>query len=166
VLNLGNTNEASVPKKSSKTLLYALVAIIVAIVIVGSVYYYSTTLTPKAGSGTPITLYEGEITAATYGFGNSPNTLTSDPGPTITLTAGQIYTITVYNVGSMQHNWAIVDAKSTTAKVLWGAVTPAINAGTSGQVTFKAGSAGSYFYICQVPGHVVLGLWGTITVNP
>jgi plastocyanin len=74
--------------------------------------------------------------------------------------------MTIHNVGTMQHNWAIVNAKSSTAAVLWGAVASPINAGSSGQVTFKAGTAGSYFYICQVPGHVALGLWGTVTVNP
>jgi len=66
----------------------------------------------------------------------------------------------------MQHSWAIVDAKSTTANVLWTAATSGIDPGATSQVTFKAGSAGSYFYICQVPGHVALGLWGTVTVNP
>lgn len=152
--------------KTSRRTLYALLVIIVAVIIVFSVYYYETTLTPPSGSGAPLTIYEGEITATAYGFGNTSSSLTSNPGPTITLTAGQTYTMTVYNVGTMQHNWAIVDSKSSSANVLWGAVTSPTNAGSSAQVTFKAGSAGSYFYICQIPGHVALGLWGTVTVNP
>ncbi len=155
----------STPKRSNRKLLYALVVVIVIIVVIGAVYYYETTLTPP-GSGTPLTLYVGEISSSEYGFGNTASSLTSNPGPTITLTAGQTYTMTVHNVGSMQHSWAIVDAKSTTANVLWSAATSGINPGSSGQVTFTAGSAGSYFYICQVPGHVALGLWGTVTVNP
>ncbi len=155
----------SEPKGSSKKVWYAAAIVVIAIIIIG-VVYYETTLTPPAGSGTPLTLYEGEISSTEYGFGNSATTLTSNPGPTINLTAGQTYTMTVHNVGSMQHNWAIVDAKSSTANVLWSASTPFTNAGSSGQVTFTAGSAGSYFYICQVPGHVDLGLWGSVTVNP
>jgi plastocyanin len=166
VLSMENMSKQSAPKKSGRKLLYALVIVIVAVIIIGSVYYYETTLPPPAGSGTLITLYEGEITSTSYGFGNTSTTLTSNPGPTITLTAGQTYTMTVYNVGTMQHNWAIVDAKSSTANVLWGAVTSPINSQSSGKVTFKAGPAGNYFYICQVPGHVTLGLWGTVVVNP
>ncbi len=156
----------STPKRSNRKLLYALAIVIVIIVVIGAVYYYETTLTPPAGSSTPLTLYVGEISSSEYGFGNTASSLTSNPGPTITLSAGQTYTMTVHNVGSMQHSWATVDAKSTTANVLWNAATSGINPGSGGQVTFTAGSAGSYFYICQIPGHVALGLWGTVTVNP
>ncbi len=150
----------------NRRLLFGLVAVVIVVVIVVSVYYYTTTMAPQTGSGTPLTLYVGEITATSYGFGNTSGGLTSNPGPAIVLTAGQTYTLTLHNVGTMQHNWAIVDAKATGANVLWNAVVQPINAGASGQVTFTAGSAGSYFYICQVPGHVNLGLWGTVTVNP
>jgi plastocyanin len=161
---MNNSNNQSMGKKSRKWL-YALIAILILIILIGSVYYFETAQTPKAGSGTPLSIYVGEITTTAYGFGNSSSTLTSNPGPTITLTAGQIYTMTAYNIGSMQHNWAIVNAKSTSANVQWGAVTAPINAGASGEVTFRAGQAGSYFYICQVPGHVALGLWGTVIVT-
>jgi uncharacterized cupredoxin-like copper-binding protein len=162
-----NTPKKSMSGKSSRKALYALVLIIIAVVVIVSVYYYQTTLTPPAGSGTSLSLYVGEVTTSQYGFGNTASSLTSNPGPTLTLTADQTYTMTVHNVGTMQHNWAIVDARSSSANVLWGAVVAsAINPGSTGEVTFKAGSAGSYFYICQVPGHVSLGLWGTVTVNP
>jgi uncharacterized cupredoxin-like copper-binding protein len=148
-------------------ILYVVLAVVAVVIIVGALFYYESTLTPKAESGAPITLYVGEITAAQYGFGNTAASLTSNPGPTLTLTAGQTYTMTVHNVGTMQHNWAIVDAKSSSANVLWNSVISPINAAGNGQVTFTAGSAGSYFYICQIPGHVALGLWGTVTVvNP
>ncbi len=152
--------------KTNRKLWYIVALIIVIVIIIGAVYYYETTLTPPANSGTALTLYEGEISSTAYGFGDSANTLVSNPGPTITLKAGQTYTMTVHNVGSMQHNWAIVDAKSTSANVLWGAAISFTNPGLTNQVTFTAGSTGSYFYICQVPGHIELGLWGTVTVNP
>jgi uncharacterized cupredoxin-like copper-binding protein len=161
---MNTSNNQSMNKKSRKWL-YALITILIVVIIIGSVYYFETFQTLKAGSGTPITLYVGEITTTAYGFGNSSSTLTSNPGPTLTITAGQTYTMTVYNVGSMQHNWAIVNAKSTSASVQWGAVTAPINKGASSEVTFKVGQAGSYFYICQVPGHVDKGLWGIVTVT-
>jgi uncharacterized cupredoxin-like copper-binding protein len=162
---MSTANNQSKNKKSRKWL-YTLIAILIVVIIIGSVYYFETLQTPKAGSGTPVALYVGEINATAYGFGNSSSTLTSNPGPTLTLITGQTYTMTVYNVGSMQHNWALVNAKSTTANVQWGAVTAPINAGASGEVTFRAGQAGSYFYICQIPGHVEKGLWGTVIVSP
>ncbi len=147
-----------------KKVLYVLAAAIVVIVVIGAVYYYEATLT--SSSAMPMTLYVGEVSSTAYGFGNTSNTLTSNPGPMITLKAGQSYTVTVHNVGTMQHNWAIVDTKSSTATVLWNSATSFINPNSDAKVTFQAGSAGNYFYICQVPGHVALGLWGSITVNP
>ena len=164
-LNEKNTSDERTAEKGSSKLWYLVAIIAVVIIIAGAVYYYEVTRPPN-NPGTSLTLYEGEISSNAYGFGTSANSLQSNPGPTITLTAGQKYTMTVHNVGTMEHNWAIVDAKSTTANVLWGAVTPAALPGASGKITFTAGPAGSYFYICQVPGHVDLGLWGTVTVNP
>ncbi len=151
---------------SNNRLFYLAAVVVIVIVVIGAVYYYESTLAPPANSGTALTLYVGEISSTSYGFGQTATTLTSDPGPTITLIAGQTYTMTVQNVGTMQHSWAIVDAKNSSANVLWNSATPGINAGSNAQITFKAGPDGSYFYICQIPGHVALGLWGTVTVNP
>ncbi len=149
---------------ANKKLGYILAGIIVIIIIVGAVYYYETTLNP--GSSESLTIYVGEISSTSYGFGQSANTLTSNPGPTITLTAGKTYTMTLYNVGTMQHNWAIVGAKESNATVLWNSAISATNAGSNAKVRFEAGPAGNYYYICQIPGHVALGLWGQVIVNP
>ena len=103
-----------------------------------------------------------------YGFGNSASSITS-PGPEIDLTAGTTYTITLHNSGTMPHNFAIVDSKSSTANVLWSAQVKSnsnpVNPGSTGSVTFTAGSAGNYYYICQVDGHVALGMWGQVKVT-
>jgi hypothetical protein len=141
---MNSSTNQNMPKESRKWL-YVLITILITVIVIGSVYYFETVQTPKAGSGTPIALYVGEVDTTDYGFGNSSSTLTSNPGPTLTLIAGQTYTMTVYNVGFMQHNWAIMNAKSTSASVQWGAVTAPINAGSSSEVTFRAGQAGSYF---------------------
>jgi nitrite reductase (NO-forming) len=70
----------------------------------------------------------------------------------------------------MAHNWALVDAKSSTATVLFsaqiGSASSPVAAGQSQSVTFTPTTAGSYYYICQVDAHVSLGMWGTVTVNP
>ncbi|HTY76038.1 MAG TPA: plastocyanin/azurin family copper-binding protein [Candidatus Nanoarchaeia archaeon] len=130
----------------------------------------STTPTPTStSSATRIDIYAGEPTSSTYGFGLSANSITS-PGPTLTFTAGQTVTVTFHNAGTMDHNWAIVDAKSSTANVLWnakvGSSSNPISVGGTASVTFTVGSAGTYYYICQVDAHVALGMWGTVTVNP
>jgi uncharacterized cupredoxin-like copper-binding protein len=151
-------------KGKSKTGLYAAIAIIVIIVVVvGAVI----ALMYKPGaSGTPLTMYAGEISTASYGFGNTAATITS-PGPTITLKEGTSYTMTVTNSGTMPHAWEITRDK-TTSTVLFGAQidpTSYISPGASGSVTFTPTEVGTFYYICPVPGHVALGMWGTVTVT-
>ncbi|HUK85846.1 MAG TPA: sulfocyanin-like copper-binding protein [Candidatus Acidoferrum sp.] len=113
-------------------------------------------------------LYAGEINSSQYGFGDSASSI-STPGPTLTLTAGDTVTVTLHNAGTMSHNFAIVNAKSSTATVLWNAqidsASNGVPAGSQASVTFTVGAAGNYFYICQVDGHVALGMWGNVVVQ-
>jgi uncharacterized cupredoxin-like copper-binding protein len=151
-------------KSKSKTGLYAIIAVIVIVVVViGAVI----ALMYKPGvSGTPLTMYAGEISTASYGFGNTAATITS-PGPTMTLKEGTSYTMTVTNSGTMPHAWEITRDK-TTSTVLFGAQidpTSYISPGASGSVTFTPTEVGTFYYICPVPGHVALGMWGTVIVT-
>ena len=124
-------------------------------------------------SGTPtvtITLYAGEISTGKYGFGLSPNNLTS-PGPTFYFNTTDIVKITVVNAGKMPHAFACVNAPRTGATVLFGAaIASASNPlppGQSGSITFNPNTVSSeYYYICPVPGHAELGMWGTMVVSP
>jgi uncharacterized cupredoxin-like copper-binding protein len=155
----------NMPKKSSKTMWY-IIAVVIVIIIVGAVAYYE--IMPKgSNNATQMTLYAGQVSTTSYGFGLTSTV--SSPGPQITLTSGKTYTMTVNNVGTMPHNWAIVNAKATNAQVLWsaqiGSAANPIATGSSGSVTFTAGAAGTYYYICQIPGHVDLGMWGTVVVQ-
>ncbi len=173
----------NMPKKGSNTGWYIAAAVIVIVIIVVGVVAYEATLAPPtsptptpsgssspspSSGGTNIDIYAGEVSSSTYGFGSSASSISS-PGPTLTFTAGQTVTVTFHNAGTMAHNWAIVDAKTSTANVLWSAQVGSganpISAGGTATVTFTVGSAGSYFYICQVDAHVALGMWGTVTVN-
>ena len=67
-----------------------------------------------------IVLYEGEISAIKYGFGNT-STLMTSPGPTLRFNLTDVVNITVVNVGSMPHAFAITNAPKTGAPVLFGA---------------------------------------------
>jgi len=131
-----------------------------------------------AGVGTPpplpqpnvsMTLYAGEVNLTQYGFGNSSTSITS-PGPTLTFTVGDVVNMSVFNAGTMPHNWALTSSNDTSATVLFGAKIDSgsvpIPVNETGSVVFKVTKSGNYFYICQVPGHVQLGMWGNVVVNP
>ncbi len=132
-------------------------------------------LTGPTGSitGTPtvtITLYAGEISTTKYGFGLSPNNLTS-PGPTFYFNTTDIVKITLVNAGQFPHAFAVVNAPRTGATTLFGATIASgsnpLPPGQSGSVAFSPNTVSSqYYYICPVSGHAELGMWGTIVVTP
>ncbi len=148
----------------SKTSMYIIVAVVVIIIIVGGVLAYVFTR-PAGVSGNTMDIYGAE-----YKFSTSSSL--SPANPTLTFTAGQTVTVTFHNIGTMPHNWAIVTAKTDGNTNLGfsgaqiGSAANPVQAGGSGSATFTVGSAGTYYYICQVDGHASLGMAGTVTVNP
>jgi uncharacterized cupredoxin-like copper-binding protein len=158
----------STPKKSM-TMWYIVAAIVIIVVIVAGVVLYEQSLAPSNGGTTPIavTLYAGEVSSSKYGFGNTANSITS-PGPTLTFTQGEEYKMTVNNVGTMAHSWAIANQNSTGATILFSSeINPGafIAQGQSGSVTFTPNQSGNFYYICPVPGHPELGMWGQVVIN-
>jgi nitrite reductase (NO-forming) len=114
-----------------------------------------------------IVLYEGEISATKYGFGNSSTLLTS-PGPTIKFNTTDVVNITVVNVGSMPHAFALTQTPKTGSTVLFNAEIGAssyLQPGKQGTVIFTPNSAGSFYYICPVPGHAELGMYGVVAIS-
>lgn len=152
----------------SKNTMYIVVAIVVIVIVVAGVlgYIYTRPSSSSGGGGTQISIYGSD--SPSYGFGSTSSSISS-PGPTLTFTAGEKVTVTFHNVGTMGHNWAIVSAQSSTANVLWGAQIGSsanpVSPGSSASVTFTVGSAGNYYYICQVDNHVGLGMYGSVTVT-
>ncbi|MCW3994826.1 MAG: plastocyanin/azurin family copper-binding protein [Candidatus Bathyarchaeota archaeon] len=150
--------------------LYAAIIIIVIIIIVVGVYValtYKPSSTPSAGA-IQVTLYAGEVSSTTYGFGNTSTSITS-PGPTLTFKQGQEYTVTVHNDGALPHSWEINTQNSTSGQVLFNSeINPGtyISPGQSGSVTFTPTQTGNFYYICPVPGHAELGMWGNVVVTP
>jgi len=177
------------PKKGNTGWYIAAAIIVIVIVVVGVLAYQytmpstspcpspSTSQTPApsasqtpapSSSATTMTIYAGEPSATAYGFGLSSSSITSNPGPTLTFTQGQTYTITLMNVGQVPHGWEIVSTKAV-GTAMFGAgigVTSFISAGASASVTFTPTQSGNFFYLCTVPGHVALGMWGNVVVNP
>jgi nitrite reductase (NO-forming) len=175
----------NMPKKSNTGYYIAAAVIVIVIIVVGIVAYEATLSSPNptpspTGSTTPspsssgstisVTIYAGEVSASQYGFGNSASSITS-PGPQLTFKVGDTVKVTLVNSSpTVPHNWAIVNAQSSTAPVQFNAqiqsASNPVAPGGSASVTFTVTQAGSFYYICQVPGHVALGMYGTVTVNP
>ncbi len=149
---------------ASRNLWIGIGIVIIVIIVVGGVaaYYYT-----QMGSS-PGPTFSGDIYAKDFGFGFSSSSQTS-PGPTLNLVLNQQVTVTFHNLGPSAHNWAIVQTKSTTAPVMFGAQVASaqnpIASGGAGSVTFTPNATGSYYYICQVSGHVDLGMWGSVVVS-
>jgi plastocyanin len=156
------------PKDISRRWLFGgVIALAVAVLLAASVIpgVATTSTVPNVN----IILYEGAVSSSLYGFGYSANNLVS-PGPTLTFKVGDIVNVTVTDVGQLPHNWAIVSTNQTSAPVQFKAqirsASSPLQHGESGSVVFTVTKAGDYYYICQVPSHVDLGMWGKVIVNP
>jgi nitrite reductase (NO-forming) len=85
--------------------------------------------------------------------------------------AGSEVTVTLENEGVLEHSWVLVSdqadpATVTDADAIGGASTGSVPAGESNSITFTAPPAGTYQYVCTVPGHAAGGMVGTLTVSP
>lgn len=115
-----------------------------------------------------ITIYAKELEGGVFGFGLNPENITS-PGPTLKVKVGEVVKITLINLGKIPHALAIVSELKENAPVLFNAEigNPArpIPPKGSGSVVFKADKTGTYYYICPVPGHAQLGMWGKLVIE-
>jgi plastocyanin len=156
-----------------RTALYATITAVVLIAVVISAnltyYYFGSGGSGGTGSG-GLSGNNIDVYSAEYGFGSTASNVGS-PGPTITLTSGQTVTVSLHNVGKVAHNWAIVmDKTDGNANLAFsgaqiGSIQNPIASGVTQSINFTVGSAGSYYYICQIDGHVTLGMWGMVTVK-
>lgn len=138
------------------------------ILVIGLISTLTATTTKAATSGTSITLYAGSVTSGsgTYGYGLSSSDITS-PGPPLNLVEGTTYTITVNDVSTMQHSFEIVSTKAIGTPLFNSGIdiTNFIPAGGSGSVTFTPTQTGNFYYVCTVPAHISLGMWGNVVVS-
>ncbi len=144
--------------------------VITLILVIGLISTLTVSTTKAQTSGTSITLYAGSVTSGsgTYGYGTSASKITS-PGPTLNLVEGTTYTITVDNVATdMTHSFEIVSSKAISSSPLFEAgidITSFIPAGGSGSVTFTPNQTGNFYYVCTVPAHISLGMWGNVVIS-
>ena len=117
-----------------------------------------------------INLNLGEVElSGPYGFALDDGKINS-PGPQIVVKVGDIIIINVLNVGQLPHSFAIAAEAKEGADPLFnsqiGSGSSPVVAGETGTVTFTVGQAGTYSYICQVPGHAtIFEMFGTFLVE-
>ena len=125
------------------------------------------TITPEEERGevVEIVVVGGEVEVTKYGYAFEGEELTS-PGPEIRVKVGSRVRLVFKNIGNLPHTFAITEEKRFDAEPLWGvqlgSPTNPIMAGGSDSVEFIPNRAGEYYYVCQVPGHIELGMWGRL----
>ena len=99
------------------------------------------------------------------------NALPGEEGnnPDFVVNSGDEVTFTAANAGKGFHSFGIAASPDDFNNTLWGseiaAATAPLKSGESGSTTFTAGSPGTYYYICTVPGHASLGMQGSFIVE-
>ncbi len=117
-----------------------------------------------------ITIYGGELPGGKFGFGLSPDEL-STPGPEIRVKQGAVVELRFVNVGKLRHGLAIVPSvEKSNPTILFNALVGPPNnpipPGGEGSVVFVASQPGEYYYQCPVPNHGPKGMWGKFIVEP
>ncbi|MBI3640623.1 MAG: hypothetical protein HY223_10010 [Thaumarchaeota archaeon] len=89
--------------------------------------------------------------------------------PDIKVKSGDTVTIHVKNDSKSFHSFGIVTDPDNPTNVLWNSALKSadnpMKPGETGDVTFVAGSPGTYHYVCTVPGHALLGMDGNFIVE-
>jgi len=76
--------------------------------------------------------------------------------PVLAAKAGQAVNVSYVNEGALDHSFVIDELGVNQA---------AIPAGQTATFSFTPSAAGTYTYYCNVPGHKVAGMVGTLTVT-
>lgn len=92
-----------------------------------------------------------------------------EPG-SMTVPEGANVTIELVNEGALEHSWVLmtddVDAETATEEdALDGITSGSVAGGESERFSFEAPAAGTYQFVCTVPGHAAGGMVGTFTVE-
>jgi uncharacterized cupredoxin-like copper-binding protein len=77
----------------------------------------------------------------------------------VTLVAGQPASLTIVNSGKIEHNLEL-DPRVSDAPLL-----AVLKPGESKTVTFTPRAAGTFQYVCTIPGHAPAGMAGALTIG-
>ena len=154
---------------------WVLLYVIVGLIVYGIIYYlvlgkknssYQSTVQqqPTTVAATPTTVAASPSASAspsgTSAMTDQVFTVTGTEfaftPSTLTVKKGEPVTITFKNQGKYPHNLTITDLN---------VATKTIQPGQSDTITFTPPKAGSFTFMCTVPGHADRGMKGTLTVQ-
>jgi uncharacterized cupredoxin-like copper-binding protein len=97
------------------------------------------------------------------------DTLTFAPDTAAAIAGTQVEVI-FNNSGELEHTWALVRQDADPATVadddaIAGAATGVVSSGGSKAISFTAPAAGTYQFMCTIPGHAAAGMVGMMTIN-
>lgn len=144
---------------------------LVLLIGIGVVLLYPPVPDDAPNSLDPITrelvIIGGEIEGA-FGFALEGKELSSPASP-IVVKVGDVLRITYKNVGKIPHSFAVHLEPDRAAPAIFGAAvgsaTRPILPDQEGSIIFTADRAGSFSYLCTVPGHIELGMFGNFVVE-
>lgn len=121
-----------------------------------------------SGSRVHLSVLSGPGTDLAFPIGGPTN-------PTIKVQAVANVTIHFLNIGTLPHSWVLLTqgppyaADPPTEVAFPGAETPDAMMGTpsggNATISFTASTAGTYWYVCHVPGHAAGGMYGKFVVG-
>jgi nitrite reductase (NO-forming) len=164
-----------------------MLAILIGLMVVGAVIFFANwdywiSLPPAVSRQKQVTTGTATETGKTINislkFIESPdfktmafNALPGDPNhnPEVHADVGDKIVFDVTNGGKSFHAFAITDATEGTGPAIAGTeigtASSPLKPGLNGQVSFIPGKAGTYYYICAVPGHREQGMEGKIIIE-
>ena len=164
-----------------------MLAIILGLIVVGAAIFFANwdywiSLPPAVSKQKQVTTgaatETGETINVSLKFIESPdfktmafNSLPGEPNnnPEIHADVGDKIVFDVSNAGKSFHAFAVTDATEGTGPAMAGTeigtASSPLKPGLSGQASFIPAKAGTYYYICAVPGHREQGMEGKILVE-
>ncbi len=111
-------------------------------------------ITACGGSGANSNIIEPNEIRITSGIGGEEFSFNPE---TINVNVSQTIKLVFNNTGTIAHDFEIPDLEI---------VIQTTNSGNTGEITFVApAAAGSYDFICSIPGHKEAGMVGKLVVN-
>jgi uncharacterized cupredoxin-like copper-binding protein len=170
----GHLDYRGVIMKKTRPIIYGLVlmAILIDIAILSVLIFpIQPSLGPSRLDLEPtreIVIYAAELPDGRFGYGFSPDNITS-PGPPIKVKVDEVVRLTLIDIGKIPHSFAVVDKVSEPPNILFqseiGTPSRPVYPNSSQSIVIQFKTPGTYNYMCTVPGHSQLGMWGVFIVE-